>query len=283
MALTPLDLPWALTTPFPPLEFALPGLLPGALGLLVAPGATGKSILALDIAISQALGRPVAGGLFPASLPGRVVLLAGEETERMLAERLRTLIQLDEIGTPSLYDNLVLLPMSGENCALLADGCPTAAYHELAALSQGARIIVVDPLRRLHDGDENSSNDMTSFVVAMEQLAKSTGAAVLALHQTNRASASDSASQNASRGSSALVDGARWQVNLSRMDERTATSFGVSEAERSLYVAVDFAKTNYLAPRPRSWLQRQPGGRLMLTTLNPAKPIGKPFGGARTL
>jgi len=95
----------------------------------------------------------------------------------------------------------------------------------------------------------------------MESLAKATGAAVLGIHHANRASAADSASQNASRGSSALVDGARWQINLSRMDEKTAEAHKLAEADRPLYVAVDFAKTNYLAPRPRCWLKREAGVR----------------------
>lgn len=78
MPLQPLNLTWALTAPLPPLDFVLPGLLPGTFGLVVAPGATGKSQLALDIATSVALGRSVAGDLFPACPPAKVVFLAGE-------------------------------------------------------------------------------------------------------------------------------------------------------------------------------------------------------------
>lgn len=174
MLLKPLDLTWALTAPLPPLDFLLPGLLPGTFGLLVAPGATGKSQLALDIATSLALGRPVAGGLFPSSFPGKVVFLAGEESDRLLAERIRCLLSLDEQGFAALYDNLVLLPMAGESCTLVADDRPTLLYEELRALGDGARLIIVDPLRRMHGGDENNSSEMTAFVVAMESLAKAT-------------------------------------------------------------------------------------------------------------
>lgn len=283
MPLKPLDLTWALTAPLPPLDFVLPGLLPSTFGLLIAPGATGKSQLALDFATSISLGRPVAGGLFPASKPGKVVFLAGEESDRLFAERIRSLLLLDEQGAPCLHDNLVLLPMAGESCTLLADGRPTALYDELRTISMRARLIIVDPLRRMHAGDENNSSDMTNFVVAMEQLAKATGAAVIGLHHANRASAGDTASQNAARGSSALVDGARWQLNLSRMDEKTADLHRISEAERPLYAALDFAKTNYLAPRPRCWLKRGPGGRFSVVQLPNATSKGRAVGGARLL
>jgi len=283
MPLRPLDLAWALTAPLPPLDYVLPGLLPGTFGLMVAPGATGKSQLALDVAASLALGRPIAGGLFPSNEPAKVVFLAGEESDRLLAERIRSLVRLDEQGAPGLHDNLILLPMAGESCTLLADGRPTSLYDELRTIAQGARLVIIDPLRRMHGGDENNSSDMTRFVVAMEQLAKGTGAAVVGLHHANRASAADTASQNAARGSSALVDGARWQLNLSRMDEKTAQQHMISEAERSQYVALDFAKTNYLPPRPRSWLKRGPGGRFSLVQLPSGTPKGRTFGGARLL
>ena len=283
MPLQPLDLAWALTAPLPPLNFVLPGLLPGTFGLIVAPGATGKSQLALDIAASLSLGRPVAGGLFPANQPGKVIFLAGEESDRLLAERIRNLLQLDEQGDPSLHDNLVLLPMGGESCTLLANGRPTSLYDELRGIALGACLLIIDPLRRMHGGDENNSSDMTRFVVAMEQLAKATGAAVVGLHHANRASGADTSSQNASRGSSALVDGSRWQLNLSRMDEKTAEQHLISEAERPQYVALDFAKTNYLPPRPRCWLKRGLGGRFSLAQLPTTPTKGRAFGSARLL
>lgn len=197
--------------------------------------------------------------------------------------RLRGLLTSDEHRDPCLRENLVLLPMAGESCALVTKGQTTRLFNELQKISEGARLITIDPLRRMHDGDENDSNSMTEFVIAMERLAISTGAAVLGLHHANRASSGDSASQNASRGSSALVDAARWQVSLSRMDEYSAKSMGIPEAMRLRYVAVDFAKTNYLPPRSRTWLERSQGGRLSNVQLSPSVPKGRVVGGARLL
>jgi hypothetical protein len=280
--LSPLDLNWALHSVLPPLDFVLPGLLPGGLGLMVAPGGTGKSYLALDIAMSIAIGRSIAGGLFPATQPGKVVYLAGEENDRLLAERLRSILDITERAQIELQ-NLVLLPMSGENCLLLSKGQPTDLLDELEKLSQGARLIIIDPIRRLHDGEENDSATMTQLVIALESLAKKTSAAVIGIHHANRASAGDTSSQNASRGSSALVDGARWQINLSKMDVKTADGMAVSEHDRPLYVALDFAKGNYLPSTSRQWLIRQPGGALKLTDLAKSQPKNKNLGGARLI
>ncbi|HRH81908.1 MAG TPA: helicase RepA family protein [Thiobacillaceae bacterium] len=283
LKLKQLDLNWAIHAQLPPLDFVLPGLLPGALGLLVAPGGTGKSFLAIDSAVSIALGRPIAGGLFAAGKPAKVVYLAGEESDRLLAERLRCSLNLAEIGSDRL-SNLILLPMSGEDSRLINSGKVTELFNELQALATGARLIILDPMRRLHDGDENNSADMTRMVVALENLGKQTGAAILGLHHANRAS-SDMSSQHASRGSSALVDGARWQINLSRMDEKSAESLSIPETERYQYLALDFAKSNYLPPRPRSWLKRQPGGAFQLVdfTQSRQKPKGRTVAGARLI
>lgn len=284
MALRPLDLPWALHSELPPLDFVLPGLLPGGLGLLVAPGGTGKSFLALDIAISLSIGRAIADGLFPASTSRRVVYLAGEESDRLLAERLRNTIDLADrsLLNPS---NLILLPMTGEDCRLVSQGKPTELLSELKERAHGSRLIIVDPIRRFHDGDENDSSAMTQLVVVLESLAKHTGAAVLAVHHANRASASDAGSQHASRGSSALVDGARWQLNLSLMDEKTATTYGLTDAERLSYIAVDIAKSNYLPSKGRSWLKRRTGGGVGLVRLDTvqAKTKRNNLGGARLI
>lgn len=266
--LQPLNLDWAFHAELPPSDFVLPGLSPGAVGLLVAPGGTGKSFFALEIAIALASGREIANGVFPAMPRGTVVYLAGEENNRIFAERLRACTSpLDRAALDSSL--LKILPMSGESSLLLSSGAPTALLTELNDLARGARLIILDPIRRLHDGDENCSDTMTRVVVALERLAKNTGAAVLAVHHANRASSNDSGSQNASRGSSALVDAARWQANLSVMDEKTATHYGIADEHRRDWVALDIAKSNYLRPAPRRWLHRQPGGFLKLASLKP--------------
>ena len=56
----PIDILAAFENDPPELQFVLPGLLRGTVGAFVAPGASGKSFLALEIAASIAA-TPVAG------------------------------------------------------------------------------------------------------------------------------------------------------------------------------------------------------------------------------
>jgi len=281
--LEPLDLNWALNTDLPALDFVLPGLEPEMFGLIVAPGGTGKTFFGLDLAVSVALGRSIAGGLFPATAPAKTVYLAAEESGRMLAERLRSLTRASERRDANLHQNLLMLPLLGEKGYLIEGGKTTPLFAQIKTLAAGARLIIVDPVRLLHDGEENDSASAALFVKVMGQLAKACGAAVIGVHHANRASGENAGSQHAARGSSALVDGARWQLNLSRMDKNEAGTYGIQEEERTRYLALHVAKANYLPACPRGWLKRNADGRLSLVELVEKRRKTDPYHGARPL
>jgi len=86
----------------------------------------------LDLAVSVALGRVVAGGLFPAASPAKAVYLAAEESERMLANRLRTLTRLDERADPNLHQNLVVFPLLGKEGFLIKASKTTPLFDHTA-------------------------------------------------------------------------------------------------------------------------------------------------------
>ena len=94
---------------------------------------------------------------------------------------------------------------------------PTGLVERLAktiAPLTDLRLIVIDPAARFRGGEENAAEDTTRFVEAIETLAKRTGAAVLVVHHTNKVSMQGGEqNQSASRGSSALTDGVRLQIN----------------------------------------------------------------------
>jgi len=279
----PLDLNWALNADLPALDFVLPGLEPEMFGLIVAPGGTGKTFFGLDLAVSVALGRSIAGGLFPATAPAKAVYLAAEESGRMLAERLRSLTRASERRDATLHQNLLVLPLLGEKGYLIEGGKTTPLFEQVKTLAAGARLIIVDPVRLLHDGEENDSASAALFVKVMGQLAKACGAAVIGVHHANRASGENAGSQHAARGSSALVDGARWQLNLSRMSESEAKELGLSKDGCGDYVALHVAKANYLAFCPRRWLKRNADGRLSLVELGKHRSPVQQIGGARLI
>lgn len=280
----PLDIRTLLTSTPPPLDQVLPGLLSGTVGMLVGPGGVGKTMLELQLAVALATGTPACAGLFsglmPAAAPARVVLVTAEESAVVLHHRLHTIAcalfkQQERFGitldfaefVTQLGSNLNLFAGASHRYALLDRNMKrTTALQDLANASKGARLVLIDPLRQFHEGDENDSAAMNLVVQALRRLAERTGAAVVFAHHATKAAASDGQGDaaGAARGSSALTDGVRWQLNLSRMSREQAKQASVAEDAREQFLLLDVSKANYMPPQPTKRLQRLAGGVLAL-------------------
>ncbi|MBN9372134.1 helicase RepA family protein [Hydrogenophaga sp.] len=281
--LTPLklDITKLLRTSPPMPDHVLPGLPVGALGLLVAPGGKGKTMLLLQTAVALALGKPFLNGVMgkaSSSEPARVVLFAAEETvdelHRRLHQVLRQLLEahadlkdsLQQTSTLELLNNnLHIYPMAGA-ARLRLDGAE-GSEQELEFLreaAKGARLVVLDPLRQFHSGDENDSWVMTNLVHQCLSIATQEHCAFILAHHTNKQATvtgyGDKAA--ASRGSAALTDAARWQLNLSELDPGLARERGIPKVDAWQYVKVDLAKANYLPEQPPVVLHKGVGGVL---------------------
>jgi RecA-family ATPase len=269
----------------PVLDFVLPGLAAGSVGTIVGSGGVGKTTLLMQLSTALATGSPAFGNLVAPSTrgPARVVLIAAEESADILRIRLHAIkkwmdrqreevlgftMTADSGFTALLEKHMLLVPAAGQSVALVNNGATTEFFATLCKFCAGARLIIIDPLRRLHDGDENSSSSMTHIVQVLEALARHTGAAVIVAHHVSKASMFNAVTDSAaaSRGSSALTDAVRWQVNLSAMSETVARKHRLSGQHKS-YVCLDFAKANYIAPELPMWLKRLEGGVLTQTTL----------------
>jgi RecA-family ATPase len=280
----PLDIRAALNANAPTLDFVLPGLTAGSVGTVVGAGGVGKTMLLTQLGMAVATGSPAFDNLLTTrSPPARVVFIAAEESSDILCIRLHAIkkwmdpqrekssgptVAVDSDFTALLEKNLLLVPAAGQSVALVHQGATTEFFQTLCKFCTGARLIIIDPLRRLHDGDENSSSAMTQIVQVLEALAKRTGAAVIAAHHVGKGAIFNDATDlaAASRGSSALTDAVRWQVNLSAMSEKVAQKHRLSGQQKS-YARLDFAKANYIAPEPTIWLKRIEGGVLTHTIL----------------
>ncbi len=270
-----------------PLDFVLPGLPAGSTGLIVGPGGVGKTMLELQTALGVACGESVCGGLFngngggvaPESAPAKVVLVVAEESMAVIWGRLHAIVstlasspllkcahchpdQLLELWVA----NLKIHALAGTGPAPLMDKAfvRTRHFYDLQGACEGARLVILDPLRQFHQCDENDSAAMTSMAQHMQLLATGSGSAVIGAHHTNRNSGAmglgDTA--GASRGSSALTDAVRWQLNLSVPTIDSAKRFGIGVHERNRFLLVDLAKGNYAAPQDTQVLQRLAGGVL---------------------
>ena len=260
-----LNLAELMAAPPPELDLVLPGFKRGTVGALVSPGGVGKSYWALAVAVSIASGADL-GSL--AVTQGRVVYLAAEDDTDILHSRLSAIV-------PEGVDlaNLDILSTRGLTINIMN----SQVQLDLASAANGARLIVLDTLSRFHSLDENSTRDMTSLMIVLDAIAAKSGAALLYLHHSSKLAASQGQShvQQAARGSSVLVDNARWAAFLAVMTDAEARAYGVAAASRELYVRWNLSKQNYGGAREDQWYYRGPQGALQPIALNLSRKAGK--------
>jgi RecA-family ATPase len=239
----------------------------GKVGVIAAPGGTGKTMAAIGLGLAVATGkswlRPGAwkgqptppDGLRVCS-PGRVAVLLGEEDDddiRRRAYYASKMMGLDSGDRQMASERLFLAGLAGQEVSLVdAEGGFDPKLGMLqevlkAKAGEGWSLILVDPLARFAGiGAETDNALATRFVQALEQLTTLPGnPAVLFVHH-ERKSGGEGAS--AIRGSSALVDGARWALRLVPLmdpfDQRKR--WKTSNGDRAM--VLELVKSNYTPP-----------------------------------
>ena len=198
-------------------NFIIPGLEKGDVGIVAAPGGTGKSFLLLEIAMSVALGVTLIPGL-TVNYAGPVRVLNFEERLQALKNRLIWICRYFDVDFPS--DRLLVSSLS--NCTLrLVDrnGNVNREYVSfLKKQAEGMSLLILDPLRMCHFADENDAGAMSALVQVLKDIGEETDAGVLVAHHSSKASILNGQGnvQQSVRGSSALVDAARLVITLSR-------------------------------------------------------------------
>lgn len=284
------------------LDPVLPGLLARSLGVLVAPGGTGKSILSLQIAMSVAIGsdkfRIFTEGQTDQEVEynpvpikqGKVLLLNAEDPEEVIRSRLYGFRDQMPHEVQTLHQNLTILPMSGHDFKIAQKADYSAVsmaqdfgdlIEELKALApeNRPRLVILDTLNRLAGGvDENDNAQMGRVLNFVEIMNREIGCATLIIHHTNKGSTltGQGGIQQAGRGASVVTDNARWQLNMSSMSKDEATKRGIDQAIARNWVQLDYSKTNYGPPRPQKWLYRTDNGILDGSYGKPKEPSQKP-------
>ncbi|GAB6038194.1 hypothetical protein JCM15519_27530 [Fundidesulfovibrio butyratiphilus] len=180
-----------------------------SLSVLFGEAGSMKSFLAIDQGLCIASGTPWHGHAVPN--PGPVFYLAGEGFHG-LAKRIRawTVAHGVDPATTSFF-------VSSAPAQLLdADGVAdvVGAVAKLAEQHGQPRLVTIDTLNRnFGAGDENSSQDMTAFVAALDALKARFGCAILVVHHSGLAN------KDRSRGSSVLRAALDFEYRLAARGE----------------------------------------------------------------
>jgi RecA-family ATPase len=141
-----------------------------------------KTWLALELAVAVASGRPCLGR-FAVAEPGPVLLYAAEDAAQDIHQRVAGIASARSIDFERLAVGLITEPILrldiDEHQQRLAD---TVAKVR-------PRLLVLDPLVRLHRADENSASDVSGLLGFLRLLQREHHIAIALVHHVRKASA----------------------------------------------------------------------------------------------
>jgi hypothetical protein len=168
-----------------------------AVGVIGGQPKSGKTTLALDMAVSVASASPCLG-TFSVHTPGPVLLYAAEESAATLRRRLQTITSLrgldfGQLDVRVIVTNSLRLDRSDDQVRLEA----TVILHRPA-------LLILDPLIRIHMADENASGDIAALLGYLRALQRKCGTAICLVHHVRKQVSSSTGAGYSLRGSSDL-------------------------------------------------------------------------------
>lgn len=244
-------------------EFIVKDFLPRLnVGVIAAPGGTGKGYFTLQLALSVATGIKFLRK-FDIENPGGVLYCNSEDDEPEIHRRFLSCLRevLRGIGKDeakeavgALGERFYAPSLTGKHRLTLypdEGGKNKRDLMNLARSIPDLRLIILDPANRIMAGDFNRVEEVTAFIQSLEEIATETGATILLVTHTNKSSQTgnrdDKHSAGAVLGSQSFVNAARWVMTLSTFDDSMRKKFqfaGPLEA----FVSLRIPKANYLKP-----------------------------------
>lgn len=244
----------------------VPGvLLSGCTHLLAAPGGTGKSLYTLQMALMMATGNT--WGKWQPRKKCRVLIINAEDDTDEQHRRLAAARNLMCINTHDVRGQVmmahnpssILMSKMDDAKGKTQNVVATPLVKELREVIQHYQIdvVIVDPFAETFEGDENSNNDTKwAMKIWRDDIARSTGAAVLLVHHTTKNAGDKAGSADAIRGAGALVNSARMAATLFVMTKDEAEAMNIKEEDRFRYVRYDDAKSNQSLIGSRQWFEK---------------------------
>ena len=195
----------------------------GANGFFSAVPKGGKSWVAVDLAISLALGCDWLGFRVPEAV--KVALISREDNPSLTAWRIRNLFRGKSCADPSLIETNPYVNSRRESAELMLDN-PNQMAELMAALKTlRPQFAIFDVFNVLHSADENDNQEMRGVLRQLSAIQAEIGCGIGVVHHYNK---SDQGSMTQRlRGSSAIAGWAEWLIGISMVDEESKTRRGV--------------------------------------------------------
>jgi hypothetical protein len=153
-----------------------------AVGVIGGIPKAGKTWLALEMALAVASGQPCLGR-FPVKNPGHVLLFCAEDGPRAVQQRVAGLAKARGID----FDRLAVGWIDASAIWLDDERHRQRLAQTVATLKP--RMLVLDPLVRLHRGDENSAADIAAVLGYLRALQREHHVAVALVHHVRKSGA----------------------------------------------------------------------------------------------
>ena len=237
--------PWVGNDP-EPVPFVIADFVElGAVALLVGEGGAGKSYTALMAAISVAAGRNFYGKW---AMCGRAVCLFAEDSANAIHARLDRLCRASDVPMENLVGRLFpvsLLDDALDDRTLWRNGRSTARLAlleaELLAIPD-LRLLVLDCVAQMFDGDEISRRDVAGFLGALTAMARRLSIGIILIHHASKSQ--DGTSLRMASGSTAWIAQVRAAAELRKATEDTGPLFSVRKINNGREWEIDLKWTD---------------------------------------
>lgn len=153
-----------------------------AVGILGGEPKCGKTFLALDIAVAVASAAPCLRR-FPVERPGPVLLYAAEDAGHVVRQRLQGIAAAADVRFDHLDIAVIDTPV------LRLDRKADRARLAATVGQARPRILILDPLVRLHGVDENAVGEIAPILAFLRSLQRRFETAVLVVHHARKSGA----------------------------------------------------------------------------------------------
>ena len=218
-----------LTRPAPPPAFVWADYIPcGVVTLMGAHGGTGKSTIALMLAVCAASGR----SLFGAEVkPCKVLFASLEDSGDIVRHRLAHVCKLWNIDPLALLDRLHIVDGTESPELFCAEGKGsgelTDSYEELSTIvhAEGIGLVIVDNASDAYAGDEIQRRQVRAFIRALALAVKPNNAGCLLLSHVdkNTSKARKAEGGEGYSGSTAWHNSVRSRLFMTRGDDGLLT------------------------------------------------------------
>jgi len=176
-----------------------------------------KSWLALDMATAIASGTPCLGR-FEVPEPGRVLIYLAEDAQTIVRTRLEALCRHRGLT----LDQLDVFAITADTVRLDLDADQRRLESTIARLRP--RMLVLDPLVRLHRIDENSAGEVSGLLAYLRRMQRAYGVAVVLVHHSRKNGSATQPGQTL-RGSGDLHAFGDSNLYLRRVHDRLVLTF----------------------------------------------------------